>query len=118
MRLILLRHGEHDKDHLTLEGEKNVKSIAKQLKEFNVAKIYSSSANRCVETAEIVQKLLKISKINVKKQLKERFQLTHLPTTPAEQRWWDNYMNLNYVEPKNDRVGETLNEFITKKLAI
>ncbi len=114
MRIILFRHGENDGDCLTSQGRRNVKNIGKQLKAFSIQKIYSSSANRCLQTSEILAKILKIDEIIVKNELKERFQLNHLPKNESEQRWWDNYMNAKYSEPANDRVGETFSEFLSR----
>ncbi len=114
MRVILFRHGENVGDELTAQGHRTVKNVGKQLREFNIKKIFTSSAKRCQQTTEILSKILNLKNIVVKDELKERFQLHRLPGNKAEQRWWDNYMNLSYVEPKNDRVGETLQEFVAR----
>lgn len=113
MRIILFRHGEHKNDKLTAQGKNNVKAIGEQLKSFNIKKIFSSPMIRCIETAQILAKLVGVAEIVVKDELAERFQLNHVPTNKAEQEWWDNYMNLSYNPAKN-KVGETCNEYISR----
>ncbi len=116
MKLILFRHGEHKNDVLTKTGKRNVKAMAQQLKEFNISKIYVSSTNRCMETGKIIAKTLNIKDFVIKDDLRERFQLHHLPQNEAEQLWWDNYLNLEYTEPKNKKVGETCGEFVKRTI--
>lgn len=46
---------------LTERGKKQVKLLVKRLEKIKIKNIYSSNLNRCIETAEMIKKKLKIS---------------------------------------------------------
>ena len=95
MRIVLLRHGENKKGKLTSLGKRQIIMTAKQLKKFNFSLVFSSPVQRCVQSAKIVCKVLKLN-FQVEENLKERWQLTHEPQTKEEIDWWNNYMNYDF----------------------
>lgn len=62
LNLYMIRHGEKigEEKGLTKRGEKQTKSLAKRLNKLNITKIYSSDLSRCKETAEIINKKLRL----------------------------------------------------------
>ena len=70
--IYIIRHGEKsdDEKNLTKKGKRQSECLADRLKKLNITKIYSSDLQRCKETAEIIQKKLRLP-INYKKALRE-----------------------------------------------
>lgn len=65
MKIIFVRHGKHEHEahdgKLLNEGKKQARLLAKRLKKVEIKEIYSSDLKRAKETAEILEKELKIS---------------------------------------------------------
>lgn len=61
-KIYLIRHAEKIRDgsKLTSRGRKQARYLRKKLKKEKITKIYSSSVNRCLETAEIINKVLRL----------------------------------------------------------
>lgn len=70
--IYIVRHGEKTEDGqiLTERGKKQTKLLAKRLVKMKINNIYSSDFNRCIETAEIIKKKLKLS-YKLEKDLRE-----------------------------------------------
>lgn len=60
MILFYIRHGEpiYEPDSLTELGERQAEAVAKRLSMFGIDKIYSSTSNRAIKTAEPLCKLI------------------------------------------------------------
>lgn len=83
MKLILIRHGETDKNvgnithhtgdltKLNDTGIKQIKKTANSLIKYNPKSVYSSPEKRTIQSAEIIAKSLKV-KINILNEFKER----------------------------------------------
>jgi len=83
LRVILIRHGEEEREKvneieyqtnnsdLTQRGIEQVRKLALKLKEFNITGIYSSDIKRAMQTAEIINRELNV-KIKTDKRLRER----------------------------------------------
>ena len=82
MIIYFIRHGEtewnkkeilqgHKDSPLTLKGKKDVENLGKILEKKKIEVIYTSDLGRCVQTAEIINKRLKIKLVKTKK-LRER----------------------------------------------
>lgn len=95
MIIFLIRHGDYKNDKLTNKGKKQIKMLLKQNFIIPPTAIFSSPSKRCVQSATIISKKLKMP-IFVNTNLKERFNLNHEPTTPNEVDWYNNYFNLEY----------------------
>ena len=59
-----MRHGDYSKEKLTRLGKKQVKFSSEYLKKCNIDKIYSSPTTRCIQSSEIVSKVLNKQLIN------------------------------------------------------
>lgn len=71
-RLILIRHGETDKniagnlhavndiESLNANGKRQIRETAEKLREFSPSRIYSSKEHRALESAEIISRALQI----------------------------------------------------------
>ena len=64
MLLFYIRHGEpiYNPDMLTPLGKRQADAIAKRLSLYGIDKIYSSTSNRAIETAEPTCEILKKEK--------------------------------------------------------
>ena len=82
MVIYFVRHGEtewnkkkilqgHKDSPLTLKGKKNAENLGKTLEKKKIEVIYTSDLGRCVQTAEIINKYLKVKLVKTKK-LRER----------------------------------------------
>src|SRR3989344_4109602 len=62
LQIYLIRHGEKDKEgkHLSQNGIKQSKLLAKELSKIKFNKIYSSDLERCIETTNLLNKKFKI----------------------------------------------------------
>ncbi len=110
MIIMFVRHGDSKNDKLTRLGKKQCKLAVKDKEKFTFAKIYSSSANRCVKTARFFQNKYKIS-LEICHNLKERELLkTASPQNEKEQEWYDNYLNPEY----SSKEPEGCKEYLTR----
>lgn len=121
MLVYLIRHGEDKNDNLTHLGKKQIKLLAKTLKNTKFDAFYTSPLNRCLQTSNIINKVTKCD-IVVDERLKERFKLPHSPKTEHEKAWYNNYLNLDFESTSLEtckqffaRVFEFLDEIATKK---
>ena len=82
MIIYFVRHGEtewnkkeilqgHKDSHLTIKGINNAEKLGKILRDKNIEVIYSSDLGRCIQTAEIINKELKLKIVRTSK-LRER----------------------------------------------
>ncbi len=82
MIIYFVRHGEtewnkkrilqgHKDSNLTIKGINNAKKLGKILRNKNIEIIYSSDLGRCVQTAEVINKWLKVKLVKTK-ELRER----------------------------------------------
>lgn len=118
MRIYLMRHGDYSKEKLTRLGKKQVKFSSEYLKKCNIGKIYSSPTTRCIQSSEIVSKVLN-KQFEVRRELNERSKIASLRDNDKEE-WFKNYLNMNY-SCKNiggskeffDRVKSLINEVIS-----
>lgn len=110
MILLFVRHGESRKDKLTRFGKLQCRMAIKQKEKVVFDKIYSSPANRCVQTARYFQKKYKLQ-AEICENFRERELLpNNLPTNEKEQEWYDNYMNPTYSSTN----PEGCKEFLTR----
>ena len=122
MIIYLLRHGEYKQNgDLSKLGKKQIKLIAQNLKTENIDAIYSSTIKRCVQSAEILNKKLRLG-IVYDERLKERGKLTDQPRNEQEKLWWQNYLNSNFSNQNPEgckdffeRVFEFVEKLKTKK---
>ncbi|PIN93286.1 hypothetical protein COU54_03725 [Candidatus Pacearchaeota archaeon CG10_big_fil_rev_8_21_14_0_10_31_24] len=81
-KLYIIRHPEtewnkkrrlqgHKDSSLTIKGKNTAKKMGLELKDKNIEKIYSSDLGRCIQTSEIISRILKV-KIVKSKELRER----------------------------------------------
>ncbi|NTV30428.1 histidine phosphatase family protein [candidate division WWE3 bacterium] len=75
--LILIRHGETDKNiqkhlhsandqtHLNTEGQQQIQKTARRLRMFHLSKIYSSTEQRALESAQLISGDLNISVVTL-----------------------------------------------------
>ena len=72
LNIFLIRHGEksQDLDTLSKNGIKQITLLSKRLRSYNITKVISSDLPRCIESAKIIEKQLKI-KINYSSSLRE-----------------------------------------------
>lgn len=94
MRIYLMRHGDYNGERLTRLGKKQVKFSSEYLKKCNISKIYSSPSIRCIESSEIVSKVLN-KKYEVRNELNERSKIASHRDNDKEE-WFKNYLNINY----------------------
>lgn len=94
MRIYLMRHGDYNNERLTRLGKKQVKFSSEYLKKCNISKIYSSPSRRCIESSEIVSKVLN-KKYEVREEINERNKIASLRDNDEEE-WFENYLNMNY----------------------
>lgn len=82
MIIYFVRHGEtiwnrkgitqgHKNSPLTLKGKNSAKKLGEKLRKENIEKIYSSDLGRCVQTAEIINRYLKVNLI-ITREMRER----------------------------------------------
>ena len=98
MRIYFMRHGDYREKSLNSLGKKQVKYSSRYLSNCNIVSIYSSPLTRCMESALIVNKLLK-KDIIVDDRLKEREKIASMRTSDDE-KWFKNYLNVNYSSKK------------------
>lgn len=93
MVIMYVRHAEDVDDKLTELGTEQCELAVKSKEKIKFSKIYSSSAKRCVFTANYFADAYKLP-LEICESLKEREVLkTAKPQNSAEQLWYDNYMN-------------------------
>ncbi len=108
MIIMFVRHGESKKDKLSKFGVKQCKMMVKKEEKYKFSKIYSSPANRCVQTARFFQKKYKI-KTEICENLRERELLPNsVPQNEKEQEWYDNYLNPLYSSENPEGCKEYL----------
>lgn len=122
MRIFFIRHGDHKADKLTHVGKKQIKYASEYLKRENIVAIYSSDTKRCVDSAKIISKILKLP-VKFCHDLREREKIENI-VTPDDQTWYNNYLNKNYshTNPEGgkeffDRVNTILQDVISKHYA-
>lgn len=95
MIIMFVRHGDADEKGLTELGKKQCELMVDSNEQYKFSSIYSSSIDRCVQTAEFLAKKynLKIQKVD---EIKDRELLKASPQNADEQEWYDNYLNKNY----------------------
>ena len=73
LTMYLIRHGEKTLDfkRLTKRGKKQAELLGKRLKKLDIDKIISSDLSRCVETAKIINKHLKLKLISFDPRIRE-----------------------------------------------
>ncbi len=122
MIVYFIRHGEtewnkkkivqgHKDSPLTLKGKKIAEKLGEILKSKNIEVIYTSDLGRCVQTAEIINRYLKVKLIKVKK-LRER-NFGSLNGKPAKRVKREiNLSDLNKVAPKGESFSQLKNRVI------
>ena len=100
MIVMFVRHADAKNDKLTELGKKQCDFLFEYDEEYDFAKIYTSPAKRCIDTANALNKKFNLE-IEVEKNLKERDQLeNNEPKTEQEQLWYDNYLNPEFENKK------------------
>ena len=107
MIVMFVRHGESVDDKLTDLGKKQCELMIQGREEYKFAKIYSSVANRCKETAEYLKNSLSLD-VEYLRELKDRELLKSTPQNDDEQWWYDNYLNRNYSHKNPEGCKEFL----------
>ncbi len=108
MIIMFVRHADDVNDVLTERGRKRCELMIDYEEQYEFAKIYSSSANRCVETAKELNKKFNLE-IEIDKDLIEREKLSSkLPKNKEEQEWFDNYLNPEYSSKNPEGCKEFL----------
>lgn len=107
MLIYFVRHGEDKDDKLTRFGRKQVKMLTKSMKEFKFDNIYSSPYIRCIQTANILKKLVN-KEVVIDERIKERFKIKD-PKTQNEKEWYDNYLNKKYINTEFETCADFLN---------
>ncbi len=96
MVLLFVRHGEAIDDKLTDFGVTQCEVMVNCEENYKFSKIYSSTANRCKETAKFLSDKFGL-KIESVKGIIDRQQLPNKkPQNADEQIWYDNYLNKNF----------------------
>ena len=125
MIVMFVRHADAKNDKLTKLGKRQCELMCEYEEEYKFAKIYSSPAQRCIDTAKALDKKFNIG-IEVENLLKERDQLENdVPKTEQEQLWYDNYLNpefendypegcKNYLERTFKAYRKIINEHFDK----
>lgn len=116
MIIYFVRHGEtewnkkkivqgHQDSPLTKKGINNAEKLGKSLHNKNIEIIYSSDLGRCIRTAEIINKWLKVKLIKTEKLRERNFgAFSGKPNTEVEKA-----LNLNNLDEKAPN-GESFNE--------
>lgn len=108
MIIMFVRHAEDINDKLTKRGKKQCEVMIDYDEEYSFAKIYSSPAMRCVETARELNKKFNVE-IEIDNDLVEREKLDGiLPKNKKEQEWYDNYLNPEFSCKKPEGCKEYL----------
>ena len=93
MVIMFVRHADDVNDVITERGRKRCELMIDYEEQFEFAKIYSSPAKRCVETAKELTKKFDVE-IEIDNDLLEREKLIgKVPKNEKEQAWYDNYLN-------------------------
>lgn len=93
MVIMFVRHADDVNDVITERGRKRCELMIDYEEQFEFAKIYSSPAKRCVETAKELTKKFDVE-IEIDNDLIEREKLIgRVPKNEKEQAWYDNYLN-------------------------
>ena len=93
MIIMFVRHAEDKNDKLTKLGKLQCKLFLKSDETVKFDKIYTSPANRCLQTAKAIQHKWKLP-LEICENLKERELLeTAEPQNEHEQEWYNNYIN-------------------------
>lgn len=110
MIIMFVRHADAKNDKLTKLGKEQCKLFLKQKESVKFGKIYTSPANRCLQTAKIIQNKWKLP-LEICENLKERELLENSePQNEEEQKWFDNYLNPLY----SSESPEGCKEFLTR----
>lgn len=108
MIIMFVRHAEDLKDELTARGKKQCETMIDYNEEYSFAKIYSSPAKRCVDTANALNKKFNLE-IEIDKDIVERESLPgNSPKNKKEQEWYDNYLNPKYSNKNPEGCKEYL----------
>ena len=108
MIILFVRHADDIDNKITKLGKKQCEVMVDYEEEFAFAKIYSSPAKRCVDTAKPLSKKFNLD-IEILDELNERDQLNNkTPQTKEEKMWYDNYMNPSYSCAKPEGCKEYL----------
>lgn len=114
MILMFVRHAEAVSDKITKHGKKQIVLAAQEEERFEFAKIYTTPANRCKETAAVFQAKFDIP-LDVVDGLRERELLTtKKPQNAVEQEWYDNYLNPLYSSKNPEGCKEFLERNFTQ----
>ena len=105
---MFVRHAEAVSDEITKFGKKQLAMVSDEEERFEFAKIYTTPANRCRETAGAYQKKFNLD-VQVLDGLRERELLaTKKPQNEKEQEWYDNYLNPLYSSSEPEGCKEFL----------
>ncbi len=108
MILMFVRHAEAVSDEITEFGKRQIELAVQEEINHKFAKIYTSPANRCVETASAFCEKLNLG-IEVVDGFAERELLkTKYPKNKKEQEWYDNYLNPIYSSKSPEGCKEYL----------
>lgn len=122
MVIYFVRHGEtewnkrkilqgHKDSSLTLKGRENAEKLGKILRNKNIEIIYTSDLGRCVQTAEIINKYLKVKLIKTKKLRERDFGfLNGRPNKEVEKTL--NLSDPNEKAPKGESFNQLKNRII------
>ena len=110
MIIMFVRHAEDKNDKLTKLGKLQCKMFLKSKETVKFSKIYTSPANRCLQTAKIIQNKWKLP-LEITENLNERELLeTAEPQNDHEKEWYENYMKPLYSSEK----PEGCKDFLTR----
>lgn len=107
MIIMFVRHGEAVNDELTKLGREQCELMVKQNEDYDFAKIYCSTTNRCRETAKFYAEKLNL-KVEYLDKIKDRELLEHKPENQDEKEWYDNYLNKSYSHKNPEGCFEFL----------
>lgn len=111
MKLIFVRHGEINLKTGTLSkaGIKQIKMVAKYLKNEKIDAIFCSPKTRAIQSANILKGQLK-AEVYIEKNLNERQILTPSQRNLYSKEFDENYLNYNFQSPN----FETCKDFIDR----
>ena len=107
MIIMFVRHAEAKNNKITTLGKKQCELMSEQDEDYVFSKIYSSSVDRCKETAKYFQKKYNLE-LEVIDKIRDRDVLKGAPQTDDEKLWYDNYLNKNFSHQKPEGCKEFL----------
>ena len=107
MILMFVRHAEAEGDKITTFGKRQCEFMCEQHEDYEFTKIYSSSVNRCKETAKYFQDKYNLP-VEYVHDVRDREVLDAEPCNAQERLWFDNYLNKTFSNDKPEGCREFL----------